>query len=467
MIANNVIKALLRTDFPSFLLKVFQTLNPGTAYIHNWYIDLISEILKQVEKGEIKRLIINLPPRNLKSTIINVAWPAWLLAHNPAIRIISTSYSQSLSIKHSLDTRSIINSSWYQDLFPQVKIIKGQNQKYKFVTSKYGFRFASSVKGSLVGEGGDIIIVDDPHNPSHISSSLLRQNTIDWFEQELISRINDKKTGAIILIMQRLHNNDLSGYLLKKKNWKHLCLPAIATKKEVYSFGKQKVIRLKGDLLNPKREGKDEILNIKADIGSYAFASQYQQEPMQISGGMIKADWIKRFNLSDISINQDMIIYNSWDTAIKCGKNNDYSVCTTWLEKDNNYYLIDLLRLKLEYPELKKILKLQAQKYCSSAVLIEDKSSGQTLIQDIKKETSIPVIPIKVKQDKITRFATATVVIDCGRCYFPREASWLFDYEKELFSFPNSKNDDMVDSTSQFLNWVKNRNMLKPNIRNF
>lgn len=187
------INLLLQNDLTSFIQKCFATVNPSTEYQFNWHISLIAEHLIACEKREIKRLIINIPPRHLKSLIVNVAWPAWLLGQNPANRFISASYSQALATKHSLDSRLIINSDWYKENFPKTKLTSDQNQKEKFVTTKRGFRLATSVGGTLTGEGGDFLILDDPHNPANINSRTIREGTINWYEQVFSSRLDDKK----------------------------------------------------------------------------------------------------------------------------------------------------------------------------------------------------------------------------------------------------------------------------------
>lgn len=225
---NHPYQRLLGTHLPAFIQKCFHTVNPGTPYLHNWHIDLIAAYLRACERGDIQRLIINIPPRYLKSLCVSVAWPAWLLGHDPSRRIIVSSYAQSLSLKHSLDCRLVMQSEWYRQVFQQTLLASDQNEKGKFLTTRRGMRLATSVGGSVTGEGGNFLILDDPHNPAHIHSDLLRQDTIDWFEQVFTSRLDDKKRGVIILMMQRLHEEDLSGHLLKKSGWEHLCIPAIA-----------------------------------------------------------------------------------------------------------------------------------------------------------------------------------------------------------------------------------------------
>jgi hypothetical protein len=228
------LEAVLRQDFSSFIGKVFHTINPGAEYQANWHIDLIADHLEAVQNGSIKRLIINMPPRALKSVCVSVAWPAWLLGHDPSKRIMAASYSSVLSIKHSLDCRLVLSSKWYRDLFPNTVLSKKHNQKSKFLTSENGFRFATSVGGSATGEGGDILIIDDPHNPTQINLFKARNKVIEWFEQTFVTRLNNKSKGAIVLVMQRLHLDDLSAHLISGGGWKVLKIPALAAESKMY-----------------------------------------------------------------------------------------------------------------------------------------------------------------------------------------------------------------------------------------
>ncbi len=445
---SNIKNAILRNDLSSFIQKSFHTVNPATPYLHNWHIDLIAEHLRACESGEIKRLIINIPPRYLKSLCVNVAWPAWLLGHNPARRVISSSYSMGLSVKHSLDCRLVIGSDWYRDIFPETELAGDQNEKAKFVTTARGMRLATSVGGTVTGEGGNFLIVDDPHNPAEIFSDTKRKATLDWFEQTFSSRLDDKKNGVFVIIMQRLHQDDLSGYLLAKGGWEHLCLPAISEQRSP-------------PLLHPERENVKQLEQVKRDLGSYAFAAQYQQNPAPVGGSMIKATWLKRYK----SAPENARIIQSWDTAIKAGKSNDYSVCTSWAEGEDGYYLLDVMRAQIEYPDLKRRVVSLAEKWTADAILIEDKASGQSLLQDLRRETRLPLIAINPTSDKVTRLAAVSALFEAGKVFLPEYAPWLADYESELLAFPSTSHDDQTDSTSQFLQWAKSRTIARMNVR--
>lgn len=454
--------AVLRTDLASFIAKTFHSVNPGTPFLPNWHIDAIAEYLTAATKGDITRLIINMPPRSLKSLCVSVAWPAWLLGHDPGARIMAASYSQMLSVKHSLDCRLVLSSPWYRALFPSTILSHDQNEKSKFVTTKRGFRFATSVGGTATGEGGNFLIVDDPHSPLQAASDTVREQAIEWFHQTFASRLDDKQRGVIAIVMQRLHTDDLTGHLLSEMghHWEHLCLPAIAEQKTIVQLNNTTYIREAGDILHPSRENAKLIARAKQELGSYAFAAQYQQTPIPQEGGMVKPHWIQRYRHTLLQEEGYFgVVVQSWDTAIKAGERSDYSVCTVWGVRPEGYYIVDVLRKRMEYPELKHQVIMTAKRWLPSAILMEDKASGQMLLQDMRRE-SLPMIGILPRQDKTTRFAAVTPLFEAGKIYFPHpsvDTPWLADLEAELLTFPSTRHDDQIDSISQFLHWVRER----------
>lgn len=450
---NNLLHSVLRQDFKSFINKVFNTINPGTKYQSNWHIELIADYLEAVRKKEINRLIINLPPRGLKSICVSVAWPAWLLGHDPATRIIAASYSNVLSLKHSLDCKLAVSSNWYKQIFPKTVLSKRHNQKSKFLTSLNGFRFATSVGGSTTGEGGDFLIVDDPHNPIHINSLIQRNKVIEWFEQTFLTRLNNKNEGAVIIVMQRLHEEDLAGYLISKSSyWHHLRIPIIANKDLKFSISSKEYILKAGELLHKSIDHHETLVQLEKEIGSHNYNAQYLQEPLPSGCSLLK--------MEDISFYEELpqqfdYFVQSWDTAIKISEKADYSVFTFFGIKDKKYYLISMIRAKYTYPDLKKEVIKLAQKYNPKFILIEDKASGQQIIQDLKLENFNNIIPIRPKIDKITRFASVLNLFQAGLILLPKNANYKTILLKELTTFPYSPHDDIIDSISQFLNFIK------------
>ena len=443
---------LLKSDLPSFIGKTLETVDPGAAYMHNWHIDLVAKYLEAARNGDIHRLIINLPPRSLKSVCVSVAWPAWLLGHNPSSRILVASYAASLSLKHSLDCRLVVGAPWYKSLFPDVVLARDQNEKQKFMTTGRGFRFATSVGGGAVGEGGNFLIIDDPISPLQAMNQNARDHVNHWFEHTFASRLDDKKRGVIILVMQRLHGDDLSGYLLRKGGWEHLCLPAVAIKPEQYDLGYICKRREEGEVLHTQREDVELIERAKRELGSHAFAAQYQQQPQAADGGMVRSWWFGRYKTAPLSFDRYV---QSWDTAIKCGEQHDASVCLTFGESQNKSYLLDVRVMKHEYPDLKRVFFTLAQQWKPQAILIEDRASGQQLLQDIRRESVLPVIALSSKHDKVTRFAGVSAMIEAGKVVLPEQAPWLADFENEILRFPNASHDDQVDALTQYLDWLR------------
>lgn len=449
---SSLLNSILRTDFKSFIHKTFNTLNPGIKFEPNWHIDLIADRLNKVARGEITRLIINMPPRSLKSLCVSVAWPAWLLGHNPTQRILVASYANSLSVKHSLDTRTVMNEIWYQQLYPNTILSKTHNLKTKFLTTKNGFRLSTSVNGSITGEGGDILILDDPHNPIHINSTKRRNKTIEWFEQTFATRLDNRSQGKIVIVMQRLHVEDLCGYLTKKmsERWEILKIPVLAQTEQHYYIKDKCIIMNIGDVLHKNRDKPEYLENLKQELGNYNFTTQYLQSPLAPNSYFVSPHMIKQY---DHTQNINFII-QSWDTAATINSNSDYTVCTTWGISRENIYLLNLIRERVTYPQLKSLVQRAIFQDNPKYILIENKSSGQALIQDLQYCGIHNIVPQKPSLDKITRFTMALPFFESGKVFVPRCALWLTIFYDEIINFPHTKHDDIVDSTSQLINFI-------------
>ena len=456
-LSANEYVTILRNDFYTFMERSFYQLNPDVRFMHNWHIEKISSELEACRRNETKRLIICVPPRSLKSHCASVAFPAWLLGHNPSAQIICASYGQDLSNKLALDCRSLMQSDWYCKLFPTRLSIQRQAVP-EFMTDAQGFRLATSVGGVLTGRGGDWLILDDPLKPDEAVSETQRNAVNEWYQHSLYSRLNNKQTGCIIIIMQRLHEDDLVGHVLPQGDWKILRFPAIAVEDEVHVIktlhGTHTVRRRLGEALHPERESIEVLTDIRAIQGEYNFSGQYQQEPAPLGGGMVKLAWFKTYKVGDEPAKFDMV-FQSWDTAVKATELSDYSVCTTWGKKDKNLYLLHVLRRRLEYPELKRSVREQANRFKATTILIEDKSSGAQLIQELRSEGLHAVTRYEPKLDKIMRLHSVTSTIENGFVHLPDKAEWLAEYVHEMTSFPKGKFDDQCDSTSQALDWIK------------
>jgi predicted phage terminase large subunit-like protein len=450
-------RALCRQDFYTFMHRSFGELNPNVQFSHNWHNELIAAKLEACRLGKITRLIINVPPRSLKSHAAAVCFPAFLLGHNPSAQIICASYGQDLASKHSLDCRTLMSSNWYQSLFP-TRLAPQKQSLQEFITTRNGFRLATSVGGVLTGRGAGFIILDDPLKPDEALSETQRKGVNEWYDHTLYSRLNDKQTGCILIIMQRLHEDDLVGHVLEQEHWEHVKLPAIAEEDETHvietPYQTRTVQRRAGEALHPEREPLVILDRIRRNIGEYNFAGQYQQLPSPLGGGMVKAEWFRRYIPGAQPAKFDMII-QSWDTANKCTELSDYSVCTTWGRKKKWLYLLHVLRQRLDYPQLKRAVRSQAERFHATNILIEDKASGTQLIQELTRDGVYGVTSYEPTMDKVMRLHSVTNTIENGFVLLPIEADWLPLYLQELTTFPNGKHDDQADSTSQALDWVK------------
>jgi predicted phage terminase large subunit-like protein len=449
--------ALLRSDLRFFVQKSFQTILPGTPYLPNWHIDAIVHQLMRIGTGDISRLLINQPPRSLKSITVSVSYVAWLLGHDPSRRIIVVSYANELAAELHRQFRTIIDAPWYRALFPALQPTKDSGTE--FITTAGGGRYATSVGGTLTGRGADLIIIDDPLKAEEAASEAARKRAIDWYGGTLVSRLNDKEHGPIVVVMQRLHENDLAGHLLEGGGWEHLDLPAIAVDDAVVPLCRGKVMtRRAGDILHPQRESKDALDRTKAEIGSLMFSAQYQQRPVPLEGNLIRRDWFQFYDFLPSPAHKR--IAQSWDTATMTGDTNDWSVCTTWLLFKGDYYLIDVFRGRLQYPDLRRKVASLATQHGAETILIEDAGPGMALLQELRHDLPRGMprpIGRKPEGSKADRMVAQSAKIEAGHIYLPRNAPWIDTFMLEMLAFPNGRHDDQVDSVSQFLHWASMR----------
>lgn len=457
---KKLLEVLLKNEFNAFLEKAFYEVTGETNFHHSWNLDVIADKLEQVRQGKVKRLIINVPPRSLKSVQVTVAFSAWMLGHEPNKKIITASYSGDLSDKFARDTKRLMSSEWYTKLFPKSKISKDRSSAADFDTISKGGRMSTSVEGTLTGRGGDIIIIDDPHKPNETSEDNLAKVT-EWYQNTLLSRLNDKENGAIILIMQRLHDSDLSGYLLDSSDaWEHVRIPSIAEEDEKWFDAEGTLIhsRKEGEVINPSQMSMSTLETFKKEFGAYVFSGQYQQDPAPKGDSILKPQWFKFYSKSELPHFRHIL--QSWDTANKKGINNAYSACVIiGIDEFDNRYILEVFRDRLEFYDLVKKVNELYDRYvseynCNVAVLIEDQASGTQLIQTLKRDSYIYPEVIRPDSDKISRFKGASVRFERGEVYLPAtKQGWWTDFENEILRFPASRYADQVDALSQALNY--------------
>lgn len=445
------LRALLRRDFCSFLRKAYPYISGGEEMMWNWHLEAIAYELERVARGDNLRLLVTLPPRNGKSKTITVIWIAWMLGQNPRQNFVCVSYSNELSGKLARDCLTIMQAPWYHEVFPNTIISAKRSAATDFETTAGGGRLATSVTGTLTGRGGDIIILDDVIKPEEANSETTRNFVNGWYQSTLASRLNDKASGAIIAVMQRLHQHDVAGMLIESREWHQLKLPAIAIEDQEILLPRGRVHHRRiGDVLHPAREPLHVLEELKASMGSIAFAAQYQQEPVPIAGNFVDRGWFRYY---DEPPDRGLIV-QSWDTASKTGVSNDFSVGITARYYQQRYYILDVYRERVDFVRLRARLSQLCQSYKVDRLLIEDAASGQQLIQMLKHERPNWVprpIACKPEGDKITRFAAQASRIEGGEVVLPRQAPWLADFITEVIGVPNSRYDDQADALAQML----------------
>jgi predicted phage terminase large subunit-like protein len=447
---QQIYRAILATDFRAFVDYVFGLLRPGTQFKPNWHIDAMAHKVSQVASGEVKRLIITVPPRNLKSIIASVALPAWYLGHDPSERVVAVSYSAELAKTHSNDFRRVVTDPVYQAVFP--KMILSRETDSEIHTTQRGRRYATSIGGTLTGRGGNLFIIDDPLKPSDAISEVSRQRVIEWFGSTLSTRADDKQNARIMVVMQRIHVEDLVGYLLENEaGYEVLNLPAVAQSTTTYDLGGGRThIRENGDILHPAHEPAEVLRELKKSMGSMLFSAQYQQAPEPPGGKIIKRKMLRYYSAVERRPTDRLVL--SWDIALSEQETADYSACVVLLNRGELYYVIDVIRGKFPFDRLKdKIIEVKERYGQAASLVIEDSGISYGLIQSLR-EKHINVVDYKPKGDKQERLISQIDLFMGGSVLLPKDAPWLEAFVAELLSFPG-RHDDQVDALAQGLAW--------------
>jgi|SRR5579864_289173 len=469
-------RELAARSLREFVGQAWHVLEPETPFVPGFHIDALCDHLEAVTRGDIRNLLINIPPRHMKSLLVSVFWPAWEWLRWPERRWLYSSYGANLSIRDSLKCRRLIESPWYRARWGHVFSLTGdQNVKTRFENNRSGYRLATSVGGSVTGEGGDRIVCDDPHKVDEVESDTARQTAIDWWDVAMSTRVNNPKTSAMVIVMQRCHQRDLSGHLLAKGNFEHLCLPAeYEGPGRATSIGFSDPRTQIGELLWAERFGPQEIADLKINLGSYAAAGQLQQRPSPAGGGIFKRDWFRFLQSRGANLPPVMVrmpdgstksIFpvdvprqmdeqiQSWDCAFKDLAKSDYVVGQMWGRRGPCFFLGDQVRARLDCPGTVKAVKEMRQKWPGTmAILIEDKANGPAVIQMLSLE--IPgIVPVNPSGGKIARARAVSPLIEAGNVYLPHpeHAPWVNDFIEECVQFPNGAHDDQVDAMTQAL----------------
>jgi predicted phage terminase large subunit-like protein len=453
----DVDSVLCSRNFKDYVKAAWPVLEPATPFVPGYHIDAVCDHLEAVTKGQIRNLIINMPPRHMKSSLVSVLWPTWVWTTKPHLRWLYASYALQLSIRDSLYCRRIIESPWYQARWGHVyRLASDQSVKSRFDNTEKGYRIATSVGGSATGEGGDVLVCDDAHNVSEAESDVIREGVIDWYGGTMSTRLNDPKRGARVIVMQRVHQRDLAGYLLEQGGWELLCLPAeYEGNRSRTSLNWTDPRTEPGELLWPERFGPREIASLKQSLGTYKAAGQLQQRPTPAEGGLIKRDWWKWYDEAPKAFDQ---IVCSWDLAMKNVENADFTAGLVIGRKGSMFYVLDHVKARMDAPEQLRAIKALGAKWPTAvAKLIEDKANGPAVIALLRME--VPGV-IAIKADASTggkqaRTMAVSPLIEAGQVLLPRGRGWADDLVEEAGSFPLGAHDDVLDALTQALSFMQ------------
>jgi predicted phage terminase large subunit-like protein len=440
---------------------------PGSRYVPGWHLDAICDHLEAVTRGEIQRLLINVPPRSGKSLTVSVFWPAWVWATRPETRWLYSSYAQSLSTRDSVRCRRLIESPWYRERWGDMfRLTSDQNVKVRFDNDRTGVRIATSVGGSATGEGGDVIVCDDPHKVEEAASDTIREGVLDWWDQTISTRLNDPRTGAMVIIMQRVHERDLAGHALEQARWTHLCLPAEFEPGHpfVWPYDPR---REPGELLCSERVGVQEIEALKSSLGAYGTAGQLQQRPAPAGGGVFERRWWRYYDPGAALPVFEQVV-QSWDLAFTGTSTSDYVVGQVWGHRGADKYLLRQVRKRMEFTHTIAAVRAMTAwvddhlpGHGGHAILVERAANGAALLDVLG--TEIPgLLPVVPRGDKLARARAITPQIEAGNVLLPgacnadgtgydrdRTPAWAQRLVEEAAAFPNAAHDDGVDAMAQ------------------
>ena len=457
-----------RVDLAAFNEAVWPYVNPGAPLLPNWHLDAIAHKLQQCAEGTIKRLIINIPPRHGKSFCASIAFPAWLLGRDPTTRVMAVSYGEDLAGSLARSCMAVMTSPLYRELFPGTRISAKRSRDEDFQTTERGGRLAATVGGALTGRGGSFIIIDDPIKAGDVDSDVQRRKVNDWYDNTLISRLDSPKDDVIIVVMQRVHINDVAGKLIERGGFEVLNLAAIAPADEAIEVAEGKLHhRSAGEALHPERVPLQLLEELRFD-NPIVFEAQYQQDPAASSDAPFRFSDFARSHGRMLKETEDYYVI-SWDTAVKTGSSNDYSVGAVFLVqyshmapgactlREARFHLVNLFRAKLDYGDLVEVMVRLHKQYRPKFTLVEETHLIGAIrhgLQSWGLPSPTAVRPIGDKRSRL--WAQAHYILQ-ERVRLPDQAPWLPAFQAEFEAFPEGAHDDQVDAFSQFLTWMTGR----------
>lgn len=437
-----------------YVRAAWAVIEPGTAYKHNWHIDAICDYLEAVTRGDLTRIVFNLPPRYMKSTLISIMWPTWEWARTPESRWLFASYAGSLSTKHSVDRRLIIESGWYQERWGStVTLSHDQNLKTEFVNTARGHMIATSVGGTATGKGGTRIVIDDPHNPRQALSDVQRSEAIRFFDQTTSTRLDDKTRGAIVVVMQRLHEGDLTKRCLDL-GYEHVCFEALCEARKTYALPSgQTIVREQGNVLWPGRENRAQVEQMKLALGSYAFAGQYQQRPAPAGGGMFQREWFRIIDALPTEGRQ--VSTRFWDCAGTSG-GGDWTVGAKMSRYANGLFIVEhVVRAQLSSGAVDALVQQTATTDGRLVRIREEQepgSSGKAVTSS--RATALAgwdYRGVPSTGEKTTRWRPFAVQCEAGNVRL-LNGPWVQALLDELALVPYATHDDQADAVSGAFN---------------
>lgn len=453
-----IAEALVRQRLFPMVMLAFATLHPGKPPLRPaWYLRAMCWWLERIARGELLRSMIWLQPRALKSITVAIVFPCWLLGRDPTLEIMVATYGETLSREHAEKRRQIMESDWYQRIFPGTRLSRNGSTLLRMKTTAGGGCRAVSVGGPVTGRGANVIILDDCMKSDDSSSEAVRQRVKDWFSKALYNRLNDKRGGAIVSIQQRVHEDDLPAFLLEK-GYDCLNLPAITERDQHIEIGPGLVHHWKrGELLDPERFPKEVLEVERLNMGPQDYSAQYLQNPISIEGNLLRMEQFQRFE-EPIDRHQFDKVIQSWDPAATDLPTSDWSVCTTWGWLAGRIFLLDVYRQRVDYPTLKRAVITRCKTWSADHVIIERSSNGLPLVQQLRAEGPFRPLawpPTGIRQlDKAERLIAQTGQIDEGRVWLPAKLDGLDCFLSELRAFPHGRYDDQVDTLTQILEFL-------------
>jgi len=467
---NAELAARAEQSLRTFIRQAWHVLEPATPFVPGWHLDAIADHLEAVTRGEIQNLLLNLPPRHCKSLSVCVFWPVWEWIRHPSRRWLFSAYALSLSVRDSLKCRRLIQSPWFQKHWhDRFQIRKDQNEKDRFENDRAGHRIATSVGGAATGEGGDRVVVDDPHRIHDRESTAVREAALIWWDQTMSTRLNDPRNGARVIVMQRLHEADLSGHVLKQGGYVHLLLPAEfeSDRRCVTPIGWKDPRSADAELLWPLRVGPAQIADAKLRLGPDGYSGQFQQRPTPAGGGQFQSQWFRYYRT--IAGANGAITYELFAGAgksrrveagacrrfavmdpagaEKVGDNRPcYTVIQVWdVTPESDLVLVEQFREQVQTPRAVDVAFDLFVQRSVEYIAVEKDGLGLGVVQELRRRGAA-VKPIKAKGSKSARCETAEIRMSAGQIYFPREAAFLFELEQELLLFPRGQYADQVDA---------------------